>query len=294
MEGGSTPWAPRASQDIRLRQEAPGPAQPGQDPWVSPWAPYVPNTEHPAEPQQAQPFPGFLPGQPGQPIYHYASKPPGYKIRVGDIAPHVDNTNVYDAIEASLEQLGAPVAFRFREHLAQIDTIGGRSASGASYTTITVSTPEAARCIFDLCYKWKMGVDLPGHPYVEGRTFSTKWLGQIGKGKSGNRFAGAGKGIGGSAPLEHGSVSDARAAFAPQSTLHLATRYQSTQEAIAQPPGTGHPRGAAAAAAAAHPPAVNLAQPVLQPPCAPAQPGAGASAGELRFSNAELSNLLDL
>ena len=214
---------------------------------------------------------------------------------MGDIAAHVGNTNVHDAIEASLEQCGAPVAFRFREHLAQIDTIGGRSATGASYTTITVSTPEAARCIFDLCYEWKMGVDLPGHPYVQGRTFSVKWLGQTGKGMSGSRFAGGGKGIGGSAPLEHGSVSDARAAFTPQSTVDKAAMYASTQEAIAQPAGTGHPRGAAAAAAAAHPPAVDVGQPGPgQPPQQFGAPGAGASAGELRFSNKELSNLLDL
>ena len=186
---GGAAGQPCASGDFRMRQQAQQLGHPSQS-----------NQGQPAQPVQLQ-------GE-GAPYYFGSSAPPGYKIRVGDLALCCEEGDVWNAIWASLERGNLDWRERQRiwECVAKVDVKNGRASSGASYATITVVNLNDGFTIYKNCWDWVGNRHIPSA--VGPRTLAVKWLQPEGA-PSSSSLASATPGNR-ATPKEHGAVQDLR------------------------------------------------------------------------------------
>jgi hypothetical protein len=101
--------------------------------------------------------------------YHAQSCPPGYKIRIGDLAGDVDQGTLYARLwDSGIDQ-------DTYDAIACIDVKSGRAASGASYATVTITDQVSAEKVYALMFRWRNWVNLPGQA-AGYRMASIKWL----------------------------------------------------------------------------------------------------------------------
>jgi len=213
-------------------------------------------------------------GNPGQPMYHWASTPPGYKIWVGDLPQDTLARQVNDRIwqvlyqgqQGTQQQKWRATELIF-EDIRDIVVKKAAAATGASYCVITVGQKRAACAIYSaIYYGWEADTQIAGQ---ERRKNAMHWLPV-----SSQAIHEKGKGIGkgkGSAPWAAGGKGK-------QTRLHWEDTRQGSEPVRFQHPGSplqepGHPH------AARGPPRPHhslLGQPAGQPGQPGGEPGAAA------------------
>ena len=111
-----------------------------------PKRPHVTLRLTPREPRPASTGPpGYkllAPSLQGHPIYHFDSRPPGYKIWVGDLPQDTSGPAIWNRIWDTLERAGQKEVWW---NITQLVVKPATAASGSSYAVITVSDVVSAR-----------------------------------------------------------------------------------------------------------------------------------------------------
>lgn len=104
-----------------------------------------------------------------QPFYFTDSRPPGYKIRVGDLPPYTTEALVTEWLSNDWNVS----AWTF-DAICKIDVKQRAAHSGASYCTITVTNRDAAERLFRALYDWSSWVEISD--YTGYRKVTLRWL----------------------------------------------------------------------------------------------------------------------
>ena len=158
-----------------------------------------------------------------------AVQPPGYKIRVGELAGNLTEMELWSALWRSLDHQGNRWAY---ECILKLDIKSSRAASGASYCTITLTTAESAVTVHQVLWKWRAHVDIRSSlPVTVGnrRTLPVRFMGEDDEKPGRSRLAAAAASA--QPPREHGAVTEVRIAGAHVTTaqMHRAALYRSVQ-----------------------------------------------------------------
>lgn len=113
----------------------------------------------------------------GHPEYHGDSRPPGWKVRIGDLAADISEGSLWSSIWTTFEancsdseygQLWGSSHRDIYQDILRIDVKSGRAQSGASYATITTSSWRAAYHVARVAWDWLSQVT-PDSPMYDER-----------------------------------------------------------------------------------------------------------------------------